>query len=92
MFKTLAVFFSVIMFLVGSVEARQDKAPQDKTVQEKTPQDKAQPDIPPAKPQVGDRAPDWTLLGTDGQTYQLSNFKGKQGVVVAWYPAALTGG
>ncbi len=41
---------------------------------------------------VGEVAPDWELPGTDGKTYKLSNFKGKQAVVVAWYPAALTGG
>ena len=41
---------------------------------------------------VGDKAPDFTLKGTDGKTYKLSDFKGKQPVVVAWYPKALTGG
>ena len=41
---------------------------------------------------VGDPAPDFTLPGSDGKTYKLSNFKGKQAVVVAWYPKAFTGG
>ena len=41
---------------------------------------------------VGEQAPDFTLKGTDGKTYKLSEFKGKQAVVVAWYPKALTGG
>ena len=41
---------------------------------------------------VGDSAPDWKLQGSDGKVYKLSDFKGKQGVVVAWYPMALTGG
>lgn len=41
---------------------------------------------------VGDVAPDWTLKGSDDKTYRLSQFKGKKGVVVAWYPMALTGG
>ena len=41
---------------------------------------------------VGDEAPDWTLTGTDDKEYKLSDFKGKKGVVVVWYPAALTGG
>lgn len=41
---------------------------------------------------VGDTAPDFSLKGSDGKTYKLSEFKGKQAVVVAWYPKALTGG
>lgn len=41
---------------------------------------------------VGDQAPDWKLKGSDGKTYQLSKYKGKQAVVVSWYPMALTGG
>ena len=41
---------------------------------------------------MGDDAPDFTMTGTDGKTYKLSDFKGKQAVVVAWYPRAFTGG
>jgi peroxiredoxin Q/BCP len=41
---------------------------------------------------VGDKAPDFTLKGTDGKTHKLSEYKGKQAVVLAWYPKALTGG
>ena len=41
---------------------------------------------------VGDKAPDFKLVGTDGKTYSLSQFHGKSAVVVAWYPKALTGG
>ena len=41
---------------------------------------------------VGDKAPDFTLQATDGKTYQLSDFKGKQAVVLAWFPAAFTRG
>jgi thioredoxin-dependent peroxiredoxin len=41
---------------------------------------------------VGDKAPDFTLKGSDGKTYSLSDFKGKQGVVIAWFPKAFTGG
>jgi peroxiredoxin Q/BCP len=40
---------------------------------------------------VGDMAPDFTLAGSDGQTYTLSDLKGKA-VVLAWYPRAFTGG
>ena len=41
---------------------------------------------------VGDTAPDFTLQASDGKTYKLSEFKGKQPVVVAWFPAAFTRG
>ncbi len=41
---------------------------------------------------VGDPAPDFSLEGTDGKTYSLSQFKGKQAVVLAWYPKAYTSG
>lgn len=41
---------------------------------------------------VGDPAPDFTLPASDGKTYTLSEFKGKQAVVLAWFPKAFTGG
>src|SRR6476620_5042945 len=44
------------------------------------------------KPKPGDAAPDFSLQGTDGKTYRLSDFKGKQAVVVAWFPRAFTPG
>ena len=40
---------------------------------------------------VGDVAPDFTLKASDGQTYTLSQLKGKN-VVLAWFPKAFTGG
>src|SRR6266566_4603310 len=43
-------------------------------------------------PKVGDQAPNFKLQATDGKTYQLSDFKGKQAVVLAWFPAAFTRG
>jgi peroxiredoxin Q/BCP len=45
-----------------------------------------------AELKVGDDAPDFTLVGSDGKTYKLADFKGKQAVVVAWFPRAFTGG
>jgi len=41
---------------------------------------------------VGDPAPDFSLQAGDGKTYKLSDFKGKQAVVVAWFPKAFTSG
>ena len=40
----------------------------------------------------GDRAPDFTLQGSDGKAYRLSQFVGKRGVVLAWFPKAFTPG
>ena len=44
------------------------------------------------EPKVGDKAPEFSMEGSDGKTYKLSDFKGKKAVVVAWYPKAFTGG
>jgi len=41
---------------------------------------------------VGDKAPDFNLQATDGKFYKLSNYLGKQTVVLAWYPMANTRG
>jgi peroxiredoxin Q/BCP len=43
-------------------------------------------------PKVGDKAPEFTLQGSDGQQYSLSQFAGKKAVVIAWFPKAFTGG
>jgi peroxiredoxin Q/BCP len=45
-----------------------------------------------AELKVGDMAPDFTLPGTDGKTHKLSDYRGKQAVVVAWFPRAFTQG
>jgi len=44
-----------------------------------------------AEPGVGDAAPDFTLPGSDGETYTLSQMRG-QHVVIAFFPKAFTGG
>ena len=41
---------------------------------------------------VGDLAPDFTLKDQDRKDVKLSDFRGKQSVVLAFYPAAFTGG
>jgi peroxiredoxin Q/BCP len=44
-----------------------------------------------AAPGVGDPAPDWTLPGSDGEQYTLSELRGRH-VVIAFFPKAFTGG
>jgi peroxiredoxin len=41
---------------------------------------------------VGDTAPDFDLPSTSGKDFRLSDYKGKKMVVVAFFPAAFTGG
>ena len=42
---------------------------------------------------VGDTAPDFSMVGSDGKTYKLSELnKAGKAVVVAWFPRAFTGG
>jgi peroxiredoxin Q/BCP len=41
---------------------------------------------------AGDKAPDFSLVGSDGKTHKLSDYTGKQAIVIAWFPKAFTGG
>ncbi len=40
----------------------------------------------------GEDVPDFKMKGSDGKTYSLDDFKGKQAFVIAWFPKAFTGG
>ena len=42
--------------------------------------------------EAGAKAPGFTLQGSDGSTYSLSQFVGERGVVLAWFPKAFTSG
>ena len=45
-----------------------------------------------AAPQEGEQAPEFELPASDGATYTLEQFRGKQSVVIAFFPKAFTGG
>ena len=59
---------------------------------QQTPAPKQPPPAPKTNLKVGQLAPDFTLRATDGQTYKLSDFRGKKNVVLAVYVLAFTGG
>ena len=46
----------------------------------------------PTELKVGDMAPAFSAPGSDGKTHALADSKGKQYVVLAWFPKAFTGG
>lgn len=48
--------------------------------------------VPAVALEVGDIAPDFALKASDGRTYQLSDYRGRQTVVLAWFPKAFTSG
>ncbi len=39
----------------------------------------------------GDMAPNFSLVGSDGKTHRLADYKGRA-LVLAWFPKAFTGG
>jgi peroxiredoxin len=48
--------------------------------------------LPHTSLKEGDMAPDFTLPSTAGGKVTLSDFRGKANVVLAFFPAAFTGG
>jgi mycoredoxin-dependent peroxiredoxin len=46
---------------------------------------------PMPEPKVGDKAPDFALKSTSGETVSLGQFKGTKNVLVAFFPLAFTG-
>jgi len=50
------------------------------------------PEIQHTNLKVGDKAPEFTLLGTDWKPVKLSDYRGKKTVVLAFYVLAFTGG
>ena len=49
-------------------------------------------EAPPQSLEEGAQAPDWTLPGSDGNTYSLSELLKEGPVVLAWFPKAFTPG
>lgn len=47
---------------------------------------------PAVELKVGDQAPAFSAPGSDGKTHTLAESRGKQAVVLAWFPKAFTGG
>ena len=47
---------------------------------------------PAVELKVGDMAPPFSAPGSDGKTHTLAESKGKQAVVLAWFPKAFTAG
>jgi cytochrome oxidase Cu insertion factor (SCO1/SenC/PrrC family) len=52
----------------------------------------AQPSPQHTNLKVGDKAPDFTLPDNNNKPVKLSDFLGKKNVVLAFFPAAFTGG
>lgn len=52
----------------------------------------AQQPAPHTNLKVGDMAPDFTLPDQTNHPVKLSDFRGKKAVVLAFFPAAFTGG
>ncbi len=52
----------------------------------------ARAQAPPVELKVGDVAPAFSLVGSDGKTHTLAESNGKRTVVLAWFPKAFTGG
>ena len=42
--------------------------------------------------EVGDQAPDFELPGSDGEMHRLADYRGKQAVVLAWFPRVYISG
>jgi cytochrome oxidase Cu insertion factor (SCO1/SenC/PrrC family) len=85
--KALSVFLLILSAAVMAAAQQPTAVPAQQPAPAKTP-----PPVPHTNLKVGDPAPDFTMRGTDGKTYKLSDFKGKKNVVLAFYVLAFTGG
>jgi cytochrome oxidase Cu insertion factor (SCO1/SenC/PrrC family) len=84
---TVQIVTSLALASFGMAMSAQGQPPQQ-------PQQSQPPQAPPqysAVLNVGDRAPDFKLPGSDGKEHSLADYKGKT-IVLAWFPKAFTGG
>lgn len=80
---------SVVVPLLSQCSSANTNAPADSA----RPEAKAVAAAPePVALKVGDTAPDFTLPDDNGHPVSLSQFRGKQNVVLAFYVLAFTGG
>jgi cytochrome oxidase Cu insertion factor (SCO1/SenC/PrrC family) len=82
---TWLILLAAIFAVSGSAQQSTTPAP--------TPAVPAQQPAPPRTHlKVGQPAPEFILTDTEGKQVKLSDFKGKQNVVLAFYVLAFTGG
>ena len=80
--KVITVISASLLFAIGAF-AQSPPAPSPTPAPTPVPYDKLK---------VGDIAPDFTLPDLAGKPVKLSDFRGKQNVVLAFYVFAFTGG
>jgi cytochrome oxidase Cu insertion factor (SCO1/SenC/PrrC family) len=76
LFRVLGSGLLIVALALGAVLANAQSPPAART----------------ATLQPGDMAPDFNLKDQEGKLVKLSDFRGKQNVVLAFYPMAFTGG
>jgi cytochrome oxidase Cu insertion factor (SCO1/SenC/PrrC family) len=86
-FLSLALLGTLAATACAQRQQSQPAAPADQKAQTAAP-----PAVPKTHLKVGDPAPDFTLTNTKGEKVKLSDFRGKKGVVLAFYVLAFTGG
>ena len=79
--KTATFLLLAVMFITAAAQTPQAQKAAPPKLEAPTPTVK-----------VGDLAPDFTLLDQNRQAVQLSSFRGKKNVVVAFIIFAFTGG
>jgi hypothetical protein len=80
----LCAFGAIGVAAIAAAASGQGQSPQN-------PQQAPPPPQMTADLKAGDMAPDFSLQGSDGKVHKLSEYRGRT-VVLAWFPAAFTGG